>query len=114
MDYQSVIDNLSRVSKLSRKSKAPCHAILGVIAIYARAGYVKEAHLACEFGHFTQHWRGREIDVDAIDRYIDHRFSEGIATATINGELRYLRRMFRLACKLKKLGQIPMIEAVAG
>jgi site-specific recombinase XerD len=63
---------------------------------------------------YFEHWRARDIDLDAINRYIDHRFSEGIATATINGELRYLRRMFRLACKLKKLGQMPMIELLQG
>jgi site-specific recombinase XerD len=63
---------------------------------------------------YFEHTRGRDIDNEAIGKYIDHRFAQDIATATINGELRYLRRMLRLSCKYNKLGQIPMIELLEG
>jgi site-specific recombinase XerD len=63
---------------------------------------------------YFEHTRARNIDNEAIGKYIDHRFSEDIATATINGELRYLRRMLRLACKYSKIGQMPMIELLEG
>jgi site-specific recombinase XerD len=63
---------------------------------------------------YFENWRAKEIDNDRLGKYVDHRFSEGAATATLNGELRYLRRMFRLSCKHNKLAQAPMIELLDG
>lgn len=60
------------------------------------------------------HARGRDIDIDKIDKHVDRRIEEGAATATINGELRYLRRMLRLACKKGRLTAAPVIELLPG
>lgn len=61
-----------------------------------------------------EHTRARDIDLEKINRHIDRRIEEGAATATINGELRYLRRMLRLSCKLGKLSTAPIIELLPG
>jgi integrase len=49
-------------------------------------------------------------DLAKINKHVDRRIEEGAAMATINGELRYLRRMLRLSCKLGKLAAAPIIE----
>ena len=54
--------------------------------------------------------RAADIDLAKINKHIDRRIGEGAAIATINGELRYLRRMLRISCKLGKLAAAPMIE----
>ena len=54
--------------------------------------------------------RAADIDLAKVNRHIDRRIEEKAAIATINGELRYLRRMFRLSCKLGKLAAAPVIE----
>jgi site-specific recombinase XerD len=56
----------------------------------------------------------KDIDIAAIDKHIDRRLEEGVATATVNGELRYLRRMLRLSCKKGRLATMPMIELLPG
>jgi integrase len=57
-----------------------------------------------------QFTRAADIDLEKINKHVDRRIAEGAAIATINGELRYLRRMFKLSCKLNKLAAAPMIE----
>jgi integrase len=54
--------------------------------------------------------RAADIDLAKINKHIDRRIEEKAAIATINGELRYLRRMLRLSCKLGKLAAVPVIE----
>jgi site-specific recombinase XerD len=54
--------------------------------------------------------RAADIDIEKINDHVDRRIAEGAAIATINGELRYLRRMLRLACKLRKISMTPVIE----
>ena len=54
--------------------------------------------------------RAADIDLTKINKHIDRRIEEQAAIATINGELRYLRRMLRLSFKLGKLAAVPVIE----
>jgi integrase len=54
--------------------------------------------------------RAADINLEKINKHVDRRIAEGAAIATINGELRYLRRMLRLSCKLNKLSAMPVIE----
>ncbi|HEY7786759.1 MAG TPA: hypothetical protein VIB00_18660 [Pyrinomonadaceae bacterium] len=54
--------------------------------------------------------RAADIDLGKINNHIDRRIGEKAAIATINGELRYLRRMLSISCKLGKLAATPVIE----
>lgn len=54
------------------------------------------------------------ITYDKIAAYTRYRLGEGAATATINGELRYLRRMLRLGVKHRKIAAMPIVELLKG
>jgi hypothetical protein len=54
--------------------------------------------------------RVRDIDLAKINKHVDRRIEENAAIATINDELRYLRRMLRISCTLGKLVAAPVIE----
>lgn len=51
-----------------------------------------------------------DINLEKINAHVDRRLEDGAARATINGELRYLRRMLRISCKLAKISAAPLIE----
>jgi len=54
--------------------------------------------------------RAVDINLEKINKHVDRRLEEKAARATINGELRYLRRMLRISCKLGKISAVPIIE----
>lgn len=54
--------------------------------------------------------RAAEIDLAKINKHLIVGSMKTAAIATINGELRYLRRMLRLSCKPAKLVPAPVIE----
>ncbi len=54
------------------------------------------------------------ISYETIAAYTTHRLAEGKSTATVNGELRLLRRMFKLAKKHKRITSLPDIEVLSG
>jgi integrase len=54
--------------------------------------------------------RAVDIGEAAIDRYVTSRQREGAAGATINRELAALRRMLRLAYRLRWIGHVPAFQ----
>ncbi|HEY5542147.1 MAG TPA: tyrosine-type recombinase/integrase [Candidatus Binatia bacterium] len=64
--------------------------------------------------NYFEGWKVKAITVDKINAYVTFRLEEKAATATINGELRYLRRMLRLGARHGKLSSIPLIELLKG
>jgi hypothetical protein len=52
-----------------------------------------------------------EISADRIDEYKDARLAEGVQPATINHDLRVLRRMMRLAERKRLVRWNPFLEA---
>ena len=64
--------------------------------------------------NYFEGWKVKAITVDKINAYVSFRLEEKAATATINGELRYLRRMLRLGARHGKLSIIPLIELLKG
>jgi integrase len=63
--------------------------------------------------HLARHFNGeRAMDIGetAIDRYVAARVRGGAAGATVNRELAALRRMLRLAYRLRWIGHVPTFQ----
>lgn len=54
----------------------------------------------------------REITHDRLNRYKTHRLRQGAAAATVQYELKLLRRMFTLAAKAERVDRIPPFPTV--
>lgn len=58
--------------------------------------------------------KAKTITATRIQVYVIERLKAGAARATINGELRYLRRMLRLGAQAEKLAVVPIIGLLDG
>jgi len=63
---------------------------------------------------YFEGWKVKAITYDRISAYTQFRLGEKVATATVNGELRYLRRMLRLGIKHGKIATMPIVELLKG
>ncbi len=59
--------------------------------------------------HFADR-RISDVTGDSIEKYKQARLGEGIEPATINHDLRVLRRMMRLAERKRLIGRSPMVD----